>query len=167
MIQIDTPRLILRPLTPDDAPAVFTWVGDPVVNRYMPYPLYTRVEDVRTWITSLAPDSGEFGFVRREDGLLIGAGSIKEQEDGAWEVGYNLRRDAWGQGYATEAARAMIDWAHRERGATRFVAAHVTANAASGRVLRKCGYRFVRYGQYEKYDGSEVFDASFYEMEVP
>lgn len=97
--------------------------------------------------------------------MLIGSGSISE-EDGAWELGYNLRRDAWGQGYATEAARALIAWAHTEHGATRFTAAHVTANAASGNVLRKCGFKFVRYGQYGRYDGSEMFDASFYQMEI-
>ena len=162
---IDTPRLLLRPLTPDDAEAVFVWTGDPVVNRYMPYPLYTRVEDVRAWLASLKPDCGEFGFVRKEDGVRIGSGSISE-EDGAWELGYNLRRDAWGQGYATEAARALIDWARTEHGATRFTAAHVTKNAASGNVLRKCGFKFLRYGQYGRYDGSEMFDASFYELTI-
>ena len=163
---IDTPRLLLRPMTEADAEAAFVWLSDPVVNRYMPYPLYTRVEDARAWLSGLKPGCGEFGFVRKADGVLIGAGSIRQQEDGAWEVGYNLRRDAWGQGYATEAARALIAWAHTEQGATRFTAAHVTKNAASGNVLRKCGFRFVRYGQYSRYDGSETFDASFYEMEL-
>uniref|UniRef100_UPI0040564240 GNAT family N-acetyltransferase n=1 Tax=Acetatifactor sp. TaxID=1872090 RepID=UPI0040564240 len=40
---IETERLILRPLTIDDAPDVFEWAGDPIVNRYMPYPLLENV----------------------------------------------------------------------------------------------------------------------------
>ena len=162
---IETPRLLLRPMTEADAEAAFVWLSDPEVNRYMPYSLYTEVEAARKWLAALKPDCGEFGFVRKEDGVLIGAGSISE-EDGAWELGYNLRRDCWGQGYATEAARALISWARTEHGATRFTAAHVTANAASGNVLRKCGFQFVRYGQYGRYDGSEMFDASFYELTI-
>lgn len=70
-----------------------------------------------------------------------------------------------------EGRRAICDrppcsWARTEHGATRFTAAHVTRNAASGNVLRKCGFKFVRYGQYGRYDGSEMFDASFYELTI-
>ena len=55
-VHIETERLILRPLEPDDAEAVFRWGGDPAVNKYMIYPLYHRAEDVRTWLESRNPD---------------------------------------------------------------------------------------------------------------
>ena len=49
-VNFETERLVIRPLVPDDAEAVFRWGGDPAVNRYMIYPLYHRAEDVRTWL---------------------------------------------------------------------------------------------------------------------
>lgn len=45
--RIETQRLMLRPITQEDAPAVFVWASDPEVNRYMPYPLHKSIEDTR------------------------------------------------------------------------------------------------------------------------
>ena len=167
---IETERLILRPLTVDDAEAEFVWLSDPIVNRFMPYSLYTDVADAVKWLeyASTTDDELHFGFVRKSDGLLIGAGSIgpKNHEEGTWEFGYNLRRDAWNQGYATEAARAMIDLARKEYGIRTFVAGHAKANPASGRVMEKCGLRFDHEGEYSRFDGSETFPANFWKMVV-
>ena len=155
---LETERLILRPMTVADAPAVFQWAGDPLVARYMVYPTYTAVGDVEKWLRSveLQEEPYEFGFVRKVDSLLIGSGSIgpDAQREGFWGFGYNLRRDCWGQGYATEAAKAMIRFAHDTFGITRFSSSHVEANKASGHVMEKCGLHFVRYGRFEKLDGT-------------
>lgn len=164
---IETERLILRPLSLDDAEAEFVWLSDPLVNRYMQYSLYTDVADVVKWldVAMHCEDELHFGFVRKEDGLLIGAGSIRPvEEDGAWEFGYNLRRDAWNKGYATEATRAMIDLVRREYGARIIVASHAVANPASGRVMEKCGLTFDHFGEYSRFDGSETFPAKYWRM---
>ena len=162
-----TERLILRPLGVADAGDAFEWQSDPEVNRYMIYPLYTDIEKTRAWIASLGPDANEFGFELKETGKVIGAGGIKYQPDsGAWELGYNLNRDYWGRGYATEASRALIQWAYETQGARDFTAAHATANAASGNVIRKCGFTFDRFGHYSRIDDSEVFEATFYRMHL-
>ena len=165
---IETERLILRPLSLDDAEAEFVWLSDPVVNRYMPYNLYTDVADVVKWLEFAVSCENElhFGFVRREDGLLIGAGSIgpDENEPDAWCFGYNLRRDCWNQGYATEATRAMIDLVHRERGVRVFTACHAIANPASSRVMEKCGLTFDHFSEYSRFDGSETFPAKYWRM---
>ena len=71
---LETDRLRLRPLAPSDAQAAFAWLGDPEVNRFMPYALYTSAEQAREWLESLAESDDptlEFGFVRKSDGLLI------------------------------------------------------------------------------------------------
>lgn len=167
MKRIETERLILRPLTIGDAEQVFVWCSDPKVNTFMPYPRYTEVEKVREWIASVKEESNEFGFVLKETGLLIGSGSITPLKvEGAYEVGYNLRSDCWGRGYATEAAKAMIRWAHDELGARDFTATHANANTASGNVIRKCGFVFDHFTTYEKTDGNEVFEASAYKMHI-
>lgn len=106
--RIETKRLILRPITLEDASAVFVWASDPEVNRYMSYPLHKSIEDTRAWIASITPDMLVFGFYRKDNGQLIGTGGVGKNEDGVHTLGYNLRRDAWGQGYATEAAQGRI-----------------------------------------------------------
>ena len=163
---IETERLILKPVALEDAPAMFVWTSDPEVNRYMSYPLHRELSVTQKWIASLRPENLEFGFYRREDGLLIGAGGIGKCSDGLHHLGYNLRRDMWGKGYATEAAKVMLSWGHRELGINVFTAEHALENAASGNVIRKCGFQLVRYGQYSKLDGSETFDAAFYELHL-
>lgn len=168
-ITLMTPRLILRPLSEADAEAAFVWLSDPVVNRFMPYNLYTSVEEARSWLSTVVQTdiSYPFGFVRREDGLLIGSGDIGEDErsPGAWSFGYNLRRDCWGQGYATEAARAMIDFA-RSLGIRSFTANHAVDNPASGRVMEKCGLRFDHTGSYSTFDGAETFPSRWYRLDL-
>ena len=173
-VTLETDRLILRPLTVADGPAVFVWTGDPEVNRYMSYPLHTDIETTRQWLRAVELDTEvqagkenyTFGFVRRSDGLLIGSGGIRRQEDDIWDFGYNLRRDCWGRGYTTEAMKAIIDFARR-RGAKVFAAHHAVDNPASGRVMEKCGLTFRHYGEYSKFDGSETFRAKFYWLELP
>ena len=167
---IETERLILRPLSLDDAEAEFVWLSDPIVNRYMPYNLYTDITDVVKWLEFAINCENElhFGFVRKADGLLIGAGSIgpHEHQDGSWEFGYNFRRDVWNQGYATESTKAMIELARKEYGVRVFVAGHAKANPASGRVMEKCGLHLDHEGEYSRFDSSETFPANFWKMIV-
>lgn len=164
---IETARLLLRPVTMDDAEDMFEWVSDPAVNRYMPYPLYHSIEQVRVYISTIPEDANEFAFCLKETGKVIGAGSVHyDPERNAYELGYNLSRKYWGSGYATEASEAMIRWAHDELGVHDFCANHANANAASANVLKKCGFVFDHYGRYSRFDGSETFDASFYTMHL-
>lgn len=164
---IKTDRLLLRPLVKSDADDVFEWVGDPIVNRYMTYPLYHDVNQVVKWIESLEDDKNEFAFCLQDTGEVVGAGSVSfNPEKNAYELGYNLKRAYWGNGYATEASKAMIQWAYTYLNVRDFVACHANANAASGKVILKCGFQFDHYGQYSRLDGSEIFDASFYVLHL-
>lgn len=136
---LETSRLLLRPVTPEDYQAVFRWCGDPKVNKYMIYPLYKSAEAVRAWLESkpvASPDEFDYGFVLKETGELIGEGGMfYHPEEGLWHIGYNLRSDLWGRGLTTEA------------------------------VMRKLGLTFDRDSQYSKLDGSETFPAKTYRWE--
>lgn len=77
-----------------------------------------------------------------------------------------LNRKFLGMGYATEASKAMIQWAHQNMDAHDFFARHANENTASGNVITKCGFRFKKYGQYSRYDGSEIFEASYYTLHL-
>lgn len=161
--RIETGRLLLRPLVGEDAEAVFEWVSDPEVNKYMPYPRYTELEAVKKWIASIKPEQNEFAFVLKDTGKVIGSGSVRYDADlGGFTFGYNVNRRYWGNGYATEAAKAMISWARKELGVTEFVAVYADDNVASGNVIRKCGLTFSHHTTYSKFDGSATFPASVY-----
>ena len=167
---IETERLILRPLKISDAEAVYQWVSDERVAKYMVYNTYTSLEKVVEWLTMLQnlDDEYHFGFVRREDGLLIGSGSIGPDSNRRdfWSFGYNLRYDCWGNGYATEASKAMMKFANERFGVIKFSSSHAEPNQASGHVMEKCGLHFVKYGQFQKLDGSNKMRSKKYEGEL-
>ncbi|MBD5139290.1 MAG: GNAT family N-acetyltransferase [Ruminococcus sp.] len=158
---IETERLILRPLTVDDAEAVFQWTGDERVTKYMNYSTYSSVEQVREWLETV---SRVWGFVRKSDGLLMGSGDISPDKfgDDFWGFGYCFRFDCWNKGYCTEATKAMIKYAFESCGARKFMAQHAVQNPASGRVMEKCGLTFSEYGSYKKIDGSCEFKSKVY-----
>ena len=167
-IQIKTRRLLLRPLTVADAEEVFEWVSDERVSRYMVYNTYTDIEQVKDWLSYVenSMDTYNFGFQRLSDGKLIGSGDIGcDKKNDFWGFGYNFRYDCWGQGYATEATKAMIQYVHDEFGAKNFKSSHCEPNIASGNVMKKCGLHFVGYGEFQKLDGSCKMRSMEYEGE--
>ena len=98
---------------------------------------------------------------------LVGSGSIGPDADrnDYWGFGYNFRQDCWGNGYATEAVKAMMKFAYEYFGITRFSSSHAEPNKASGHVMEKCGLHFVKYGQFQKLDGSCKMRSMEYENE--
>jgi len=159
--QIETTRLILKPLSVEDAPAVFEWVRDPAVNTYMIYKIYDNIADVRKWILSLQENDNNFGIYLKSTNRLIGAISIPfSKKSNAYSIGYNMNKDYWDKGFTTEAAKAIIKWAYQELNAKEFVAIYANGNLASKKVIEKCGFKYVAPTRYEKADGSEIFESS-------
>ena len=166
---IETERLILRPLSTEDAEAVFEWTGDERVAKYMIYSTHENSDVTKQWLSTLKTLENEYiwGFVRKSDGKLIGSGGIRYRTDeDRWSFGYNIRYDCWNQGYTTEATLRMMEYVRENHGAKRFVAEHAADNPASGRVIEKCGLHFVGYGEYSSYDGSKTYRAKVYEMDI-
>ena len=165
---IETDRLILRPLTVDDAEEAFSWTGDERVARYMLWSTHHDTSVTRKWLDSLEYNDKEYGwgFVRKSDGKLIGSGGIRYRPDeDRWSFGYNIRYDCWNMGYTTEATLAMMSFVRKEHGALRFVAEHAADNPASGRVIEKCGLHYVRDGEYTSFDGTKTFKSKIYESD--
>lgn len=164
---LETERLILRPLTIDDADAAFEWTGDERVAKYMIYSTHENTDVTREWLSTVDTRQKDhtWGIVRKEDGKLIGSCGIKyHQDEDSWEFGYNIRFDCWNKGYTTEASRRMIEFVRTEHNAESFVAEHAVDNPASGRVIEKCGLHFVGFGEYSSYDGKKTFRSKKYEM---
>ncbi len=169
---IETERLILRPLNVEDAQEIFdNWASDPDVAKYMVWSTHENVEVTKAWLTELEntidSDSYDWGFVRKEDGKLIGSGGIYyKKESGSYNMGYNIMKDCWHQGYTTEAARAMIDFGIKVLKAKRFTASHAKDNPNSGKVMEKVGLHYVEDGHYDSLDGTKHFESKSYVLEV-
>ena len=168
--KIETERLILRTVTVDDAEAIFKWASDPEVNKYMIYPLHANPDVTRDWLKSRdinGSDEFDLGFVLKETGELIGQGGIFYHEDiDAWSLGYNLRRDYWGQGLVPEAIQAIIDYVDKEKGIRAIVGEFAKENSKSRRVMEKLGMTYWKDAQYSKLDGSEIFESCKYIKEL-
>jgi len=137
---LKTARLTLRAPRPDDAKAIKALINDRRVAENMasiPHP-YT-LKDARSFIANAA---GKPLFViARDDGRLVGGGGIGLRPRGH-ELGYWIGVPYWGNGYATEAARAFVDYAFRELDHTELLAGARVTNPASRRVLEKCGFQW-------------------------
>ena len=165
-IHLETERLVLRNLVPEDYPEVFRWCGDPDVARYMVYPVYTRAEDVKAWLETLDPDNPDdydAGIVLKSSGELIGSGGIYYDSNAdLWTIGYNLRKDQWGNGYAVEMIRALLEYAGTQREVRGIQGTFAAANHKSQRVMEKLGMTFVEDITLTKLDGSASYPGKRY-----
>ena len=165
---LETERLFLTPLYEADANGVFGWAGDEEVSRFMRYARHRDIEETRKWLKEEEAlqerdTSYNFGFRLRQTKELVGSGGLMfNQEQGVWELGYNLRRDCWNCGYATEAVGAVLSFAEHTLHIHRIIADHAKENPASGRVLEKNGFVYVKDGSYKKWDGSRTFESREY-----
>lgn len=140
---LTTERLVLRRPLFTDAGDIHEYASDPQVTRFMAWRTHTDIQEAIQFIKTCSEwwDSGkEFCWVitTKPDGRTIGAVGCRPQGE---EVcfGYVLNREAWGNGYATEASRAVVAWAQRLSGTRRVYATCDAENLASIRVLEKTG----------------------------
>ncbi len=141
-----TKRLTLRPGWPEDAPALAQAIAHESVTAMLvraPWPY--RVADAESFLAMpRGPHDPNFLIETMEDGAprLVGGIELMHGDHGH-ELGYWLTPDAWGRGYATEAGRAVLQIARHGLGLRKVVSSHALDNPASGKVLRKLGFREV------------------------
>ena len=138
-----TDRLVLRLPAPSDAEAIFEYGSDPQVTRYMDWPRHETVETVVEHLGTCAPrwESGEefyWVITMRPENHAMGGISVRVRGHAA-DFGYVLNRRYWGQGIATEAARAVVGWTFTLESVWRVWATCDVDNVASARVLEKIG----------------------------
>lgn len=175
-ISLESRRLLFRPFTAADLDDLAALHGDPEVMRFvgtgLPVPREVVERETLPRILheyqQLGPGLGRFAAVERETGAFFGWFALRPAESaglsGGIELGYRLRRAVWGQGYATEGARALIRHAFLGLGLSEVVATTMTVNAASRRVLEKAGMVLVRtfVEEFPVYvDGAEHGDVEY------
>jgi [ribosomal protein S5]-alanine N-acetyltransferase len=144
---LETPRLLLREFVAGDAEALGLILSDAETMRF--YRVLFDRAGVAEWIARnrrryAADGHGLWGMVLKASGELIGdCGVTTQSVDGVeeLEIGYHLRRECWGFGYATEAARACRDWAFLSRNVGYLISLIRPENLASRRVAERNGMR--------------------------
>ena len=146
---IETPRLWLRTMRADDLDALLAIFTDPQVMDAFASPPFSR-EQVQGWLGRNLDHQAEFGYglfsvLLKPTGELIGDCGLEQMQlDGheAAEVGYDFRSDYWNQGYATEAASAVRDFAFTQLQIPTLISLIRVGNQRSKRVAEKIGMRF-------------------------
>jgi RimJ/RimL family protein N-acetyltransferase len=153
--EITTERLVLRAPRGADVEAIFArYASDPATTKYLGWRRHESFEDTRAFLEfALAEWENDNPMVylafSRGDGRLLGSTGVTFEGDGSAFTGYVLAQDAWGQGFATEMARAMVRLAFTRPSLWRLWAMCHVEHHASERVLAKAG--FSREGTLRRY----------------
>lgn len=145
---LETPRLILRTLTPDDVPDLRRWLARDEIYTYWGRPASkgerepeTMFVDPRPWVKRKPSPDFKWGMVSKDTNTVIGDISVFDIENSRMgSVGYRLDPDLWGQGYTSEALAAAVDFIFTHTELDRLHATADVRNVASNRVLEKCGF---------------------------
>jgi ribosomal-protein-alanine N-acetyltransferase len=175
--RIETERLKLRAVFPADAQAVFQLMSDPKVVRHHELEPFETIQQAHTLISSFTTwfqndQAVRWAIIRKDNSELIGTCCFDtfHPKYQSVNVGYNIRSDQWGQGYATEAVQTIIEYAFRNGivgPVNRVQAITVPTNVASEKVLEKLGFeKEGRMRQYGYWKG-EFHDMNLYSLLKP
>jgi RimJ/RimL family protein N-acetyltransferase len=156
---LETDRLLIRDWTEGDAQAALEIYGAEDVARWLT-PALRQVGDLdamravlQAWVEAqpnLVPPSGRWAIARRDDGEVVGGLVIRllPPYDEDLEIGWQLRPNAWGQGYATEASLALMRWAF-DQGTDELYAVSRPNNTRAIATAKRLGMEWV--GETDKY----------------
>jgi ribosomal-protein-alanine N-acetyltransferase len=149
MIHLETPRLVLRPFSPEDAADVYEYGKDPRVGPIAGWQPHKSVEESREIIKTVFSGDDVAALVLKETGRVIGSvgliGDHPVGEDASCpddELGYAMNPTYWAQGLMPEAAEAVVRWCFEQRGLERLWCGYYEGNGRSQRVMEKCGFTY-------------------------
>lgn len=150
---LETDRLILKEIDISDAEAMFKLNSDWEVMKYTGDISFDSLEQTKAFIEGY-PDYEKNGFGRnavflKETSEFLGWCGLKKLPDGTVDIGYRFLKHHWNKGYATESARAMIDFGFKHYGLTEIIGNAAEENVGSVRVFEKTGMSFVCKRNYD------------------
>jgi len=164
-----TDRILIRPLRIADAEAIFNnWATDSGVTEYLRWNVHESINETIDWLTYeekniSSENSYQWVFVNKGNNEIFGSGGISyNDEQKMFELGYAIMKKYWNQGFTTEAAKAVVEFAVKELGQTKIFARHAIGNPASGKVMEKIGFIYRNEGKYLSFDGKRAFDSKEY-----
>lgn len=160
---IETERLILRPVTENDAEAIFEYSKSRDVGANAGWKPHADIEETREVMKAIFLDKENvFGIELKETGMLIGSIGLirdsKRENEKARMLGYAIGTTLWGKGYTTEAAQALVRFGFEELVLEIISAYCYPFNEKSKRVIEKCGFHYEgKLSRAEiRYDGAVI-----------
>lgn len=148
-MKLETPRLILRPFTENDAEDLYAYASDPRVGPIAGWQPHKNVEESREIIRTIFSLPGIFAMELKENGRALGSvgfvGNHPAGETSACpddEIGYGLHPAFWGRGLVPEAVEAVLEYGFTQLGYQRIWCGHYAGNWRSCRAMTKCGFRY-------------------------
>lgn len=160
-VTLQTERLILRPWRKEDLTDLYEYAKVDGVGQMAGWTPHQSMEESAQILARFM--DGRHVFALELRGKVIGSLGIEKYDEAHYpeldalqgrEIGYVLSRDHWGQGLMPEAVRAVIRWLFAEEGLDFILVGHFLHNAQSRRVIEKCGFRYVKNGQFETHFGT-------------
>ena len=148
-IQINSDRLLLRPIQMEDADFIFLYRSDDLVNQYQGW-IPRTIDDVHDFITNkVSPEINQpgtwfqFVIIKKDDSELIGDIGVHFLASNSFQVemGCTLSQKYHGNGYATEALKSIINYLIDELGKRRIIASIDSRNQPSIRLIERLGFR--------------------------
>lgn len=158
---LETDRLILRTFEEKDAPMFFALNKDFEVIQYTGDVPFTSEEEALKFIQSYDAYQrngfGRWAVIFKETGKFIGFCGLKFNEENQVDLGFRFFKTAWGQGFATEAAKSCINYGFSTLGLQEIIGRALPLNLASIKVLEKCGMHFFKQGTCHGMDNARYY----------
>lgn len=176
--ELETGRLLLRRLLPEDADMMYqNWASDPDVTRFLRWePHKNELETLAllaAWATLYPnPDYYQWAMVEKASGQVFGSISLfnslqdepqqktewpgLDTSEGVWEAGYCIGKNWWNRGLTTEALKAVVKYWFENTDSNWLACCHAKGNPASGRVMEKAGFVYHHDTVNHKFDGTPV-----------
>jgi len=173
--KVETARLSLRKPERGDAAAIFArYASDKEVTRLLAWPRHISIQATHTFLEFSDAEwskwpVGPYLIESRQDNTLLGSTGLVFETPDCAATGYVLAKDSWGQGYATEALRAVTEIA-RNAGVLRLYALCHPENLVSERVLQKCGFKIerilTRHSRFPNFREDDLCDVLCYGIQL-
>ena len=166
-VELRTERIILRRYHPEDAPELYKEFGtDTEMYRYSgwnPYATPEMAQDTVRGFIENYNDDHFYGWAMESDDVLLGTIGAYDYKDDRIEVGFSIARAYWGQGYATEALKAVLEYLTDHEGISCVTAWCASENTGSKRTLEKAGMSLVKTEKGGLSVGNRVYDKLTYD----
>lgn len=142
--QMESERLILRPVSLEDSDDMYEYTSDEETTRFL-YDKHTDLNQTKNLIANyfMKEPIGKYAIVVKDSNKMIGAIEFRVHEyNNSGELGYTLNRHFWGMGYMTEAGELILNLAFNTLGLERVFAEYDVKNSASGRLVSRLGMTY-------------------------
>lgn len=163
---LESERILLRPVTLDDAQDIFEYTSDEETTRYL-YDVHTDFEQTERMVANyfVQQPIGKYAVVLKETNKVIGAIEFRVDDwNEAGDLGFTMNRHYWGKGYMTEAASLIIQLAFEKLNLARVFAGHEVANEASGKVLQRLGMQLDGVLRKQTKIKGQLVDSMYYSI---